>query len=56
VQGYLDSGLMLIFMLGVVIVCAEAARRCLKTLRGEAIPAEAAGPAVVADGPKMGCC
>jgi carbon starvation protein len=56
VQGYLDTGLMLIFLAGVVVVCAEAARRCLKTLRGESIPIEAAGPPAVADGPRMGCC
>jgi len=55
-QGYLDTGLMLIFILGVVIVVAGAARRCLATLRGERIPEEAAGPPVVADGPPMGCC
>jgi carbon starvation protein len=55
-QGYLDSALMLIFMVGVVLVVANAARRCLLTLRGENIPMEAAGPPVVADGPKMGCC
>lgn len=55
-QGYLDSGLMLIFILGVVIVVAGAARRCVATLRGEKIPAEAAGPPVIADGPKIGCC
>jgi carbon starvation protein len=55
-QGYLDIALMLIFILGVVIVVAGAARRCLETLRGEPLPAEAAGPPVIADGPKMGCC
>ena len=55
-QGYLDTALMIIFILGVVIVVASATRRCLATLRGEQIPAEAAGPPVVADGPKMGCC
>jgi carbon starvation protein len=55
-QGYLDTVLMLIFMVGVVLVVANAARRCLLTLRGERIPLEAAGPPVVADGPKMGCC
>jgi hypothetical protein len=55
-QGYLDTGLMLIFITGVVIVVAGAARRCLATLRGERIPEEAAGPPVVADGPPMGCC
>jgi carbon starvation protein len=55
-QGYLDSGLMLLFMLGVVLVLINAARRCLGTLRGEAIPTEAAGPPQLADGPKLGCC
>jgi carbon starvation protein len=55
-QGYLDCGLMLIFILGVVIVVVDAARRCLATLRGGAIPAEAAGPPVPAGGPKIGCC
>ena len=55
-QGYLDSGLMLIFMVGVVLVVVNAARRCLLTLRGENIPMEAAGPPVIAEGPKMGCC
>jgi hypothetical protein len=28
----------------------------LHTLRGDSIPVEAAGPPVIADGPKMGCC
>jgi carbon starvation protein len=55
-QGYLDTILMLIFMVGVVLVVANAARRCLLTLRGDGIPVEAAGPPVIADGPKMGCC
>jgi carbon starvation protein len=55
-QGYLDIALMLIFILGVVIVVAGAARRCLATLRGAPLPPEAAGPPVITDGPKMGCC
>jgi len=42
-QGYLDCALMLIFMLGVVVVCTEVVRRCLKTLRGESIPSERRG-------------
>jgi len=56
VQGYLDSILMSMFILGVVLVVFQAARRCIATLRGEPIPAEAAGPPVIADTPKMGCC
>ena len=55
-QGYLDTGLMLVFIAGVLIVTADAARRCIKTLRGESIPSEAAGPPAVADGPRIGCC
>jgi len=55
-QGYLDTGLMVVFIAGVLIVTADAARRCIKTLRGESIPSEAAGPPVVADGPRIGCC
>ena len=42
-QGYLDSGLMVIFIVGVVLVLIESARRCWKTLHGVAIPVEAFG-------------
>jgi carbon starvation protein len=54
--GYLDSALMVIFILGVVIVLIEAAKRCWKTLHGEKIPEEAFGP--VTDGAEvdMTCC
>ncbi len=55
-QGYLDIALMLIFILGVIVVVAGATRRCIETLRGGPLPEEAAGPPVIADGPKMGCC
>lgn len=57
-QGYLDSTLMIIFIVGVVLVLFDAARRCVKTLRGEGIPIEAFGPPEVATSgaPKMGCC
>jgi carbon starvation protein len=57
-QGYLDSTLMVIFIVGVVLVLFDATRRCVKTLRGEAIPVEAFGPpeVTVAGAPKMGCC
>ena len=54
-QGYLDSALMLVFIAGVLLVTAGALQRCLKTLRGESIPSEAAGPPVV-EGPPIGCC
>ncbi len=43
-QGLLDSILMSIFIIGVILVLFEAARRCWKTLHGEPIPPEAFGP------------
>ena len=46
-QGYLDSTLMVIFIVGVVLVVFDALRRSLKTLRGEPIPKEAFGPPVI---------
>ncbi len=42
-QGYLDSTLMVIFIVGVVLVVIESARRCWKTLHGTPIPVEAFG-------------
>ncbi|MGB7553389.1 MAG: carbon starvation protein A [Candidatus Korobacteraceae bacterium] len=42
-QGYLDSSLMVIFIVGVILVLIESARRCWKTLHGAAIPVEAFG-------------
>ena len=42
-QGYLDSTLMSIFILGVVLVLIETARRCWKTLNGMPLPEEAFG-------------
>jgi carbon starvation protein len=42
-QGYLDSTLMMIFIVGVILVVIESARRCWKTLHGAAIPVEAFG-------------
>jgi len=56
-QGYLDSALMCVFIVGVVIVLVQATRRCLATLRGAPIPAGAAGPPVVdPDHPPARCC
>lgn len=56
-QGYLDAVLMTIFVVGVILVLIETARRCWKTLHGVPIPQEAFGPpeekaAAVA----MSCC
>jgi carbon starvation protein len=54
--GYLDSTLMTLFILGVILVVADAARRCWKTLHGEPVPEEAFGPPVIKDGPPARCC
>jgi carbon starvation protein len=54
-QGYLDSLLMCIFILGVVIVLFEAGRRCWATLHGSPIPQEAFGKPELAP-VEMGCC
>jgi carbon starvation protein len=54
-QGYLDTTLMMIFIVGVVIVVFEAGRRCWATLHGAPIPEEAFGKPEVA-AVKMGCC
>jgi len=54
-QGYLDSTLMVIFVVGVVLVLIECGRRCWKTLHGTKIPEEAFG-APEMETVKMGCC
>jgi carbon starvation protein len=55
--GYLDSVLMVIFIVGVVLVVINAAIRWIKTAKGEPIPQEAWGPPVTEAGEvKMGCC
>ncbi len=57
VQGYLDSILMMIFIIGVVLVVFDAIRRWIKTLRGDPIPQEAFGAPVIDENkPTMGCC
>jgi carbon starvation protein len=53
-QGYLDSTLMVIFVVGVVLVLIETSRRCWKTLHGAPIPEEAFGPPE--ETVTMGCC
>ena len=53
-QGYLDTTLMVIFVVGVILVLIEAGRRCWKTLHGEPLPEEAFGPVV--EEQKMACC
>src|SRR5271166_4585314 len=53
--GYLDTTLMVIFVVGVIIVLFEAGRRCWKTLHGAPIPQEAFGAPELVE-MKMGCC
>ena len=55
-QGYLDTALMGLFITGVVLVVFQAGRRCLATLKGEPLPADASGPPLPPEGPKMTCC
>jgi carbon starvation protein CstA len=54
-QGYLDTTLMVIFVVGVVLVLFECGRRCWKTLHGAEIPKEAFGVPEM-ETVKMGCC
>ena len=57
IAGYLDSTLMTIFIIGVVLVVFDAARRWMAVLRGAPAPEEAFGQPVTAAGDiKMGCC
>jgi carbon starvation protein len=53
--GYLDTTLMVIFVVGVIIVLFEAGRRCWQTLHGAPIPQEAFGAPELVE-MKMGCC
>jgi carbon starvation protein len=55
-QGYLDSALMSIFIIGVVLVLIETARRCWKTLHGHPIPEEAFGEPAKEMEVRLGCC
>jgi len=57
VQGYLDSALMVLFMIGVVLVVASAARRCWQTLNGVAVPvASASAQEPLGKDVKISCC
>ncbi len=57
-QGFLDSTLMTIFVVGVILVLFDAGRRCWQTLHGKPIPQEAFGPPAIAAGLPVsgGCC
>jgi carbon starvation protein len=54
--GYLDCTLMSLFILGVILVVVDAARRCYQTLNGAPVPEEAFGPPEIKDGPPARCC
>jgi hypothetical protein len=47
---------MSIFIVGVVLVLIETARRCWKTLRGDPIPEEAFGKPEKEIEVRLGCC
>jgi carbon starvation protein len=56
-NGYLDSILMTIFIVGVVLVVFDAVRRWIATFNGVPAPVEAFGPPLTEAGDvKMGCC
>ena len=55
-QGYLDSTLMAIFIVGVILVAGDSCRRIWKTLHGDPIPEEAFGPSTEDVAVKMRCC
>jgi carbon starvation protein len=55
--GYLDSTLMSIFIIGVVLVVFDAARRWIASLNGAPAPVEAFGTPLTVEGEvRMGCC
>ena len=56
VTGYMDSILMAMFVVGVVLVLLDAARRCWLTLHGAPIPKQCFGPPVVDGEIRMGYC
>jgi carbon starvation protein len=55
-QGWFDSILMLVFIVGVLLVVADSARRIWKTLHGTPVPEESFGAPGKQDEVKMGCC
>jgi carbon starvation protein len=57
ITGYLDTILMVIFIVGVILVVFDAARRWIAVAKGAPVPEEAFGPPVTSSGEvKMGCC
>lgn len=57
VQGYLDSALMALFVVGVILVVSAALRRCWKSLHGAPPPTDSfAADEARHEHIKMGCC
>jgi carbon starvation protein len=55
-QGYLDSALMAVFIVGVILVVGDSARRVWKTMNGEPIPKEAFGVPETSAEVELRCC
>ena len=55
-RGTLQAVLTVIMMTAVVVIIADATRRCIATLRGAPIPPKAFGPAEVREGVPQRCC
>ncbi|MEW6757251.1 MAG: carbon starvation protein A [Acidobacteriota bacterium] len=55
-QGTLQASLTAVMMVLVVVILADALRRCVATLRGRPIPPKAFGPAKVPEGVPQRCC
>jgi hypothetical protein len=47
---------MSVFVLGVVLVLADVARRCWRTLHGQALPPAAFGAPATPEGVPLRCC
>jgi carbon starvation protein len=56
IQGYLDSALMALFLIGVVAVVAAALRRIWATLHGVPVPQESFAAVSSRGTDKIGCC
>jgi len=55
-QGTLQASLTAVMMVLVIVILADALRRCVATLRGRPIPPKAFGPAKVTEGVPQRCC
>ena len=55
-SGWPRTYLVMAALVGVVLVLLGVARRCWRTLRGAAVPRDAFGPPVSAEGVPMRCC